>query len=118
MEALRGSGLRNALVTVTRYFGGIKLGTGGLVHAYSACCRKVLDIAPRAALRQEKLYRVTVPYEYFESVKRVLLASGCRVTGEAFAEEASLAVFIADDAAADILAAVRDTSRGKEKIEQ
>jgi uncharacterized YigZ family protein len=116
MDVLKGSGLRNALVTVTRYFGGVKLGTGGLVHAYSDCCRKVLDSTPRAALRAEKPYRVTVPYEYFESVKRVLSVPACRVMEESFAEEAALTVFITDEAASDILTAVRDASRGKGNI--
>jgi uncharacterized YigZ family protein len=117
MEVLRGSGLRNALVTVTRYFGGVKLGTGGLVRAYSDSCRKALDMTPRAPLREEKLYRLSVPYEYFNGVKRLLRAAGCRVTEEAFAEEASLLVFIETGAEGDTLAAARDLCGGKCRIE-
>jgi uncharacterized YigZ family protein len=116
MEVLRGSGLRNALVTVTRYFGGVKLGTGGLVHAYSGCCKRVLELAPRTPLRAEKRYRLSVPYEFFESVKRLASPPHCRFAEEAFAEEAALTVFIAAGEEESVLSAVRDVTRGKVKI--
>jgi uncharacterized YigZ family protein len=116
MEVLRGSGLRNALVTVTRYFGGVKLGTGGLVRAYSACCKKLLELAPRNPLRTEKRYRITLPYEFFESVKHELSRPDCRVAEESFGEDASLTLFLAEDDGTT-LAALRDITRGKIRIE-
>ncbi|MGN0480224.1 MAG: YigZ family protein [Lachnospiraceae bacterium] len=45
LEVLAGSGVRNALLTVTRYFGGTLLGTGGLVRAYSQAAREAVDNA-------------------------------------------------------------------------
>ena len=48
LAVLQGSGLGDAAVVVTRYFGGTKLGTGGLVRAYGDAVRAVLEIAPRA----------------------------------------------------------------------
>ena len=48
LAVLRGSGLGDAAVVITRYFGGTKLGTGGLVRAYSDAVRAVLAILPRA----------------------------------------------------------------------
>ncbi len=42
MEILRGSAVRNVVIVVVRYFGGVKLGTGGLVHAYGDTARAVL----------------------------------------------------------------------------
>jgi len=48
LAVLQGSGLGDAGVVVTRYFGGTKLGTGGLVRAYSDAVRAVLEAAPRA----------------------------------------------------------------------
>ena len=117
LEVLKGSGLRNALVTVTRYFGGVKLGTGGLVHAYSAACRKALETAPRRAVRAETPYSLSVPYEYFEGIKRELTARGCRVTAEVFAEEVRLQASIPDEGAEAVLAEIRDLSRGKCRVE-
>lgn len=50
LDALVGSGLENVCVVVTRYFGGILLGAGGLVHAYSQATAEVLAAAPRAQI--------------------------------------------------------------------
>jgi len=48
LAVLQGAGLGDVVVVVTRYFGGTRLGTGGLVRAYSDAVREVLDILPRA----------------------------------------------------------------------
>lgn len=50
LEVLAGSGVRNALLIVTRYFGGTLLGTGGLVRAYSQAARQAIDSAVIAVL--------------------------------------------------------------------
>jgi putative IMPACT (imprinted ancient) family translation regulator len=113
---LRGSGLRNALVTVTRYFGGTKLGTGPLARAYAGACRKALEITPRAVFRQEKKYRVRAPYDCFEALKRVFEDSGCRVENEVFTEEASLEVFIAEGEEGRVLTAAGNILRGRGEI--
>ncbi|MDR1626840.1 MAG: IMPACT family protein [Spirochaetia bacterium] len=112
MEVLRGSGLRNALVTVSRYFGGVKLGTGGLARAYSACCKNVLELAPRVPLRAEKRRKISVPFGFLESVRRELSRQGCRIEEENFAEEATLAFFAGEDGEG-LMDTLRDITRGK-----
>lgn len=63
LDVLRGSGMMNVCAVVVRYFGGIKLGTGGLVSAYSDAVREVLPQVPRAerwkAIRAEVRVDVT-----------------------------------------------------------
>ena len=51
LDVLVGSGLQNVCVVVTRYFGGVKLGTGGLVRAYSEATRGAIESAPQVRVQ-------------------------------------------------------------------
>jgi uncharacterized YigZ family protein len=116
LEVLRGSALRNALVTVTRYFGGTKLGTGPLARAYAGACKKAIEITPRMVFRQEKKYCIRTPYDCFDVLKRVFADAGCRVENEVFAEEASFEVFIPEGEEGSVLAAAGDVLRGRGEV--
>ncbi|WP_194949887.1 IMPACT family protein [Actinomyces trachealis] len=61
LEVLRGSGLSAVTVVTTRYFGGILLGTGGLVHAYTQATSQALAAAARARLATRYLWEVVAP---------------------------------------------------------
>lgn len=62
LDALRGSGLESAVAVVTRYFGGIKLGAGGLLHAYSESVSQTLEAVPRAEKSLRELVDVDLPH--------------------------------------------------------
>ncbi len=62
MEALRGAGVTNVLCVVTRYFGGILLGTGGLVRAYSKACAEAIRSAGVVRMVPSDLVAFEVPY--------------------------------------------------------
>ncbi len=112
MEIVRGSMIRDVLVTVARYYGGIKLGTGGLVRAYSDAARTVIDRLP--VRRRVELLRAEcrLPYDLHERVRAQLLARGARIQDECFSTDVSL-VIIADAASWPALErVVRDLSRG------
>jgi len=113
LEVLKGSGVRNALVTVTRYFGGTRLGTGGLVKAYTECAQAALRNVAIREMRQETLYRFDLPYDCHENVKLVLRPPECRVETEVFGETVVLCAFIADSIAEKVLELVQDVSRGR-----
>jgi uncharacterized YigZ family protein len=74
LDVLKGSEITNILLTVTRYFGGTLLGTGGLVKAYGAAAKAVLDKATVELLIEKKEFSVLVPYTTYENVKRLLTA--------------------------------------------
>ena len=61
-EALKNSGLTNVCACVVRYFGGIKLGTGGLVRAYGGIVKEACEACPKAI--ETKVYLYTVTYDY------------------------------------------------------
>ncbi len=90
LAVLRGSGLGDVAVVVTRYFGGTLLGTGGLVRAYSDAVRLVVESTPRA----EKVLAHTVMlgfgYSYVERMRRLVAAHHGQVLDEDFAAEVTL----------------------------
>jgi len=73
---IKRSGLVNLLVVVTRYFGGIKLGTRGLIEAYSQTAAQALAIAPRAERIRTRSVKVYFPYNSMGVVTQTLTATG------------------------------------------
>jgi uncharacterized YigZ family protein len=92
LAVLQGSGLGDAAVVVTRYFGGAKLGTGGLVRAYGDAVRSVLEIAPRAEKAPTHSALLAVPYHLFEQVKLLIEAENGRILDETFAADITLTI--------------------------
>ena len=68
----------------TRYFGGVMLGAGGLVRAYSRCGAVALEASGVGLMREIALCSVEMPYALFDVTKRLLLACGAIVTSEDF----------------------------------
>ncbi len=64
--------LTNLIVIVTRYFGGIKLGSGGLVRAYSAACSEVLTRAGSVKMALSLKFSIKFDYTYLGSIERFL----------------------------------------------
>ncbi len=90
LAVLQGSGLGDVAVVVTRYFGGTKLGTGGLVRAYSDAMKAVLDILPRAEKVPTHTIMVAVPYSFFERLRLLMDAHGGEILDEDFAADVTV----------------------------
>ncbi|HQE91659.1 MAG TPA: YigZ family protein [Anaerolineae bacterium] len=90
LAVLQGSGLGDAAVVVTRYFGGTKLGTGGLVRAYSEAVREVLRVLPLAERIPTHTVMIAVPYSYFERVRLLVAEHHGDVLGEDFAGDVTV----------------------------
>jgi uncharacterized YigZ family protein len=87
LAVLQGSDLGDVVVVVTRYFGGTKLGTGGLVRAYGDAVRQVLDVVTRAEKVSTNLVSIQVPYHLFEQTRLLASSHGGVIQGEDFAAE-------------------------------
>lgn len=71
LDVLKGSGITNILITVTRYFGGTLLGTGGLVHAYSESAKEVLSICKAEPYIEKTLFSFSCGYDLYQAVKHL-----------------------------------------------
>ncbi len=99
LAVLQGSGLGDVVVVVTRYFGGTKLGTGGLVRAYSDSVRAVLEKVVRSARVMTDTVMVAFPYTYLERVRRIAAACEGTILDEEFAADVTVtARFRVEDA--------------------
>lgn len=92
LQVLLGSGVGDIVVVVTRYYGGIKLGTGGLVRAYSGGVKAALAELPRSERVERRRLTVTIPYRLFEMVQRRLPVYEVETLGIDYAADVQLHV--------------------------
>ena len=97
MAVLRGADLGDAVLVITRYYGGTKLGTGGLVRAYSDSAKAVLELLPRTERVSTSTVKIPLPYNHYEQVKRLLPEYQAKILNEDFAEHITLTLRIPDD---------------------
>ena len=112
LEVLKGSGITNVLLTVTRWFGGIKLGTGGLVRAYTECAQTALADPPVAELVPLTRFKLALSYLQYETVRRRLPEFAAEITGEEFAAGVTLSGVIPSANYAAFSETVRDLTGG------
>ena len=99
LEVLRGSGVSNVVAVVTRYFGGVLLGTGGLVRAYSDAVSSALDEAPRVRPVVHELVAFDVGPDEAGRIQGALMNRGIDVVDAAWGRVVRLTLSVADAAA-------------------
>ncbi len=90
LAVLRGSGLGDVAVVVTRYFGGTLLGTGGLVKAYTESTQLVVNAVGRGRRVEVYLSMLAIPYNLLERVRLMVRRNDGEVVGEDFAGDITL----------------------------
>ena len=113
LAVLEGSGLGDVVVVVTRYFGGTKLGTGGLVRAYGDAVREVLEVLPRAVKVPTHTVMIETPYSGFEPLRLLVGAHRGEILDEEFGVQVVVTARFAIEDYAGFQAALQEMSGGR-----
>jgi uncharacterized YigZ family protein len=118
LAAIEGRALDQVMIVVTRYYGGIKLGVGGLVRAYGGCAAKCLDQAEIVELLPRADYRLSTGFDLADSVHQLLARFNIEKREEAF-EDGGLQMLIRVEECRleEFRRALADVSRGKAGLE-
>ena len=107
------SGVGEVVAVVTRYYGGTKLGTGGLVRAYGGCVQQALASAPRAEKVALVRARVTIDHASVSALQRLLPTLEASVVAQEWDAQVALDVELPEGRVEELRRAVGDVTRGK-----
>ena len=116
LAVLEREGIENVLCVVTRYFGGILLGTGGLCRAYTKAAKDALTDAGILEMRVWESVEIPCPYALFERVKLCLQKNGGRLENTRYGADIVLEAMLPEEQTALLETELRELSAGKIKI--
>ena len=112
LNVLEREGVQDVLCVVTRYFGGILLGAGGLCRAYTKAAKDALDDAGISELRPWSVLHLACPYALFERVKLELEKHSGLLRDTDYSAEIAMTVLLPEPEEAAFAAALRELSAG------
>ncbi len=117
LAVMRGSGLGDAVLVITRYFGGTLLGTGGLVKAYTESAQLVVNAVGRGQRVPVHIAMIALPYNLLERLRLVVTRQRGEVLGEDFAADITMTVRLPVDSFESFQNDLRELSAGKLQAE-
>ncbi|WP_271401635.1 YigZ family protein [Salinicoccus roseus] len=118
LEVLKREGLYNVTVVVTRYFGGIKLGAGGLIRAYSGAASDAVNAAGKVVEIDMIPYRITMDYTYTNRFEHELEASGIAISDTVYTDKVTYIVHVEEDARGAFLDRVQEITKDTATLEE
>lgn len=117
LAVLRGSGLGDVAVVITRYFGGTLLGTGGLVKAYTESTQMVVNSVERGRRVPVHVAMVAVPYHLLDRVRLLVAGQNGKVVDEEFAGDITMTLQVPIASFEGFQNTLRELSAGKLQAE-
>jgi uncharacterized YigZ family protein len=117
LTVLRGSGLGDVVIVVTRYFGGTLLGTGGLVKAYTESTQLVVNAVGRGRRVPVHIALAAIPYNLLERVRLLVARNQGEVIGEDFAADITMTLQFPIETFDSFQNDLRDITAGKLQAE-
>lgn len=116
LEILTGESLTNILVIVVRYFGGVLLGTGGLVRAYSSATKEALSDAEIVTMKKAREMILSLDYNAFGKVQYFLKQEGLEESGISYEGDVKIKVPVPLDKYEQVKNRIADITGGMAKI--
>lgn len=113
LAVLRGSDVGDIVLVTTRYFGGTKLGKGGLVRAYTDAARAALAALQTELKIEKKIVSIEIEYRFYEQVKRALLHYAGVITDERFETTVTIIAVLPAGAVSDFGLLLTDLTTGQ-----
>ncbi len=116
LDVLLGEGVRDICVVVTRYFGGVLLGTGGLVRAYSGAVQEGLRNSRIIEKRPGRRLDITVDYTEIGKLQYILAQEKLAAFNTEYTDKVTLAVMVPESDMAALTARITEGTAGKAKL--
>ena len=117
LEALQHAGLTDVICVVTRYFGGVLLGTGGLVRAYMGATQAGIEAATKVVVSSCVDISVCIEYPLYDQMSRIASDCGAKVLDTQYAEAVTLKLRMLDGTQQPLLDKITELCRGQERVE-
>lgn len=113
LAVVRGSGIGDILLVTARYFGGTKLGTGGLVRAYTASAQMAIAELKTELKVEKRTLGMDMPYSFYNLVQRLIAAHRGKIEDEVFDEEILIIASFVESDATRFAIELRERSAGR-----
>ncbi len=118
LNAIRKSGITDVCVVITRYFGGILLGAGGLVRAYSTAASMALEAGGIAIFEEYEEYRAVCHYQDYTKLQNLLLYHNVITDDTDFASEVTVSFAVSSERAENLKININEAFAGKLILEK
>lgn len=113
LEVLRHQDLEGVLATVVRYYGGIQLGAGGLVRAYTDCVAQALKGAIKVSIVKTRILKCAVPYAFEGMLRREIASAGAVLQNVQHGDLVEFVFSLADTAADTFVGCLNEAGQGR-----
>ena len=117
LDVITNSGISNVVVVVVRYFGGVLLGTGGLVRAYTQAAQEAVNVAGKKTICLSCIYDITVDYGDFDKVKYLIEnVEGNSYTVD-YSEKVMIHLTVPEKTAETLVSQITEKTAGRSEIQ-
>lgn len=118
LDVINGRKITNILLVVTRYFGGVELGTGGLVRAYSQTAKLGIDTSVIIEKEKGQILEIKTDYNGIGKVQYILGQRNITIINSVYTENVNIEIIIQNDLVAELVDEIIETTSGKAEIKK